>query len=474
MKRIIRPFVLLLSALFLTVSCMSDDDDFADITFYSDTAITSFSLGTLNRTMWTKSSTGEDSSYVAELQGSNYKFYIDQINRKIYNPDSLPKGTDAAHVICSVTSKNSGTIVIKNVDSDTLNYYDSEDSIDFTQPREFRVYALDGSAYRAYTVSVNVHKEDPDSLNWHDTGVCPDFTSMTGMKAVAVGGRLTVLGCVGGATVAYSRPTAEGAAWSRLTTNVALDAGAYSNLTEYAGTMYTVSGGSVLASVDGATWNVVCAQGPARLLGAGRKKMYGLGQDGRPVVSEDGGATWTADGIVGDAANLPSQDFSLACLPLDTDDEAEYVIMTGNRDVAACPDDSVAMVWNKVEEYSDGSQPHSWMYCNERNNHELPRLSNLTVVAYGDVLLAVGGRGQGTSTAAAFSQAYVSEDNGLTWHKNGSYYLPEGFTNGGSDVFALAVDDDDYMWLVAGGTGDVWRGRLNRLGWEDWQTSFTE
>ena len=178
--------------------------------------------------------------------------------------------------------------------------------------------------------------------------------------------------------------------------------------------------------------------------------------------------------IVGDAANLPSQDFSLACLPLDTDDEAEYVIMTGNRDVAACPDDSVAMVWNKVEEYSDGSQPHSWMYCNERNNHELPRLSNLTVVAYGDVLLAVGGRGQGTSTAAAFSQAYVSEDNGLTWHKNGSYYLPEGFTNGGSDVFALAVDDDDYMWLVAGGTGDVWRGRLNRLGWEDWQTSFTE
>ena len=55
--------------------------------------------------------------------------------------------------------------------------------------------------------------------------------------------------------------------------------------------------------------------------------------------------------------------------------------------------------------------------------------------------------------------------------------LSQSFTrvyNDGSDVFALAVDDDDYMWLVAGGTGDVWRGRLNRLGWEDWQTSFTE
>lgn len=473
MKRIIRPFVLLLSALFLTVSCMSDDD-YADITFYSDTAITSFSLGTLNRTMWTKSSTGEDSSYVAEFDGSSYKFYIDQISRKIYNPDSLPKGVDAAHVICNVTSKNSGTVVIKHVDSDTLEYYSSSDSVDFTQPREFRVYALDGTAYRAYTVSVNVHKEDPDSLNWHNTGAFPDFTSMTGMKAVAVGGRLTVMGCVGGSTVVYSRSTSDGSAWDRMPTNVVLDAGAYSNLTVFSGALYTISGGSVLTSADGSAWNVACSQAPARLLGAGREKLYGLGHDGRPVVSEDGGATWSADNFRGEASNLPSQDLSLTCLPLDSDDEAEYVIMVGNRDVAACPEDSVAMVWNKVEEYSAGSQPHSWMYCNEKNKHELPRLSNLVVTAYGDVLFAIGGRGQGTSTAAAFSQVYVSEDNGLTWHKYGSYYLPDGFTNGSSDVFALAVDEDNFLWLVGGGTGEVWRGRLNRLGWDEWQTSFTE
>ena len=36
------------------------------------------------------------------------------------------------------------------------------------------------------------------------------------------------------------------------------------------------------------------------------------------------------------------------------------------------------------------------------------------------------------------------------------------------------VDADDYLWVVCGGTGDVWRGRLNRLGWDEGRTSFTE
>jgi len=30
----------------------------------------------------------------------------------------------------------------------------------------------------------------------------------------------------------------------------------------------------------------------------------------------------------------------------------------------------------------------------------------------------------------------------------------------------MAVDDDDNLWLFCGGTGQVWRGRLNKLGWQ--------
>ena len=203
MRRIIRPFVILFSSLILTVSCLSDDS--ASYIYYSDTAITSFSLGTLNRTMWTKSSTGADSSYVEEIDGSDYHFYIDQAGRRIYNPDSLPVGTDAAHVICNIGSKNGGTVVIAYKDTegaDSLAYYSSSDSIDFSEPLDFRVYANDGMNFRTYKISVNVHKEDPDSFTWQrmDGMASRTFRQFDAMKATTLGGRLIVMGRDGSAT----------------------------------------------------------------------------------------------------------------------------------------------------------------------------------------------------------------------------------------------------------------------------------
>lgn len=481
MKRIISPFVILFSALLLTVSCLNTDDA-TDIVYYRDTAITSFTLGTLNCTMWTTSSTGEDSSYVDEITGSNYKFYIDQLKKEIYNPDSLPKGTDIAHVLVTVQSKNGGLVVIKDIDSDTLGYVTSTDSIDFTQPREFRVYAYDGSAYRAYKVSVNAHKEVPDSFNWRNTGACQEFRTLTGMKAVTLGQRLMVFGCAGGSTAVYSSPLDGNTSWTKASTDIALDADAYKNVIVKDGQLYTLNGGQLITSADGAAWQTVGTATLSRLLGAGREKMYAIGSDGRPAVSEDNGMTWTADNFTGDAAMLPGENITSACLPLATDDNAEYIVIAGNRDLNAHPEDSVAMVWNKIEEYSTGSAQHYWTSCYDNNGLQLPRLSSLCMTAYDGVLLAIGGRGQGTSSAAAFAQIYVSEDKGLTWQKDDMYYLPddnaadnsETFTNGGSNVCAMTADGDNFLWIVCGGTGEVWRGRLNRLGWAEQQTSFTE
>ena len=133
----------MLSVVVLLASCL--DDDVSETVYPSDAAITAFSLGTLNCYRTVKSSKGVDSTYKSNVTGSAYKFYIDQLNRTIYNPDSLPFGTDVAHVICTIASKNSGSVVIKNVDSDTLKYYNSTDSIDFTVPRQISVYSLDGT-----------------------------------------------------------------------------------------------------------------------------------------------------------------------------------------------------------------------------------------------------------------------------------------------------------------------------------------
>ncbi len=481
MKRIIKPFVIIFSTIILMASCLNSDN--YNITYYADTAITSFSLGTLNRYLTTTSSTGEDSTYSTTVTGSNYKFYIDQLEQEIYNPDSLPVGTDVEHVICTVGSKNAGTIIIKNIDSDTLNYYSSTDSIDFTTPREFRVYALDGMAYRKYTVRVNVHQEYADTFFWNPAGTCDMFKGLTGMKAIEYNDNMMVFGSDGVETHVYSTIIEETPSWTQLAENINLDADAYKSIMSYNGMLWTLNGRDIITSTDGQQWSVHStldgndiADGISTLAGAGSKKLYAITSNGGIVSSDDEGLSWNEESVLDNAEKLPTQDISLACLDVNSNANTERMVIVGNRDINAYAEDSVAMVWNKVEEYDEDTETHSWFLCNEKNKHELPRLANLQMLKYGYVLLAMGGEGQGTSNAKAFSQLYTSGDCGLTWQNYTGYTLPEdeSFGNEGSNVFTFAVDSDNYLWIILGGTGQVWRGRLTQMGWADNQTSFTE
>ncbi len=479
MKRITKPFVILFSTIILMVSCLNSDN--YNITYYADTAITSFSLGTLNRYLTVISSTGEDSTVSATVTGSDYKFYIDQLSQEIYNPDSLPVGTDVAHVICTVGSKNAGTIIIKNIDSDTLSYYSSTDSIDFTTPREFRVYALDGMAYRKYTVSVNVHQEYADTFMWNEAGTCDMFKGLTGMKAIEFGGNMMVFGTDGAATNVYLTNTEGTPSWTQLEENVSLDAEAYKNVIVHDDMIWTLNGKDIIVSSDGQEWSVHStldgsdiADGICALLGAGSKKFYAITSSGGIVSSDDDGLSWQEESVLDDMEMLPTQDVSFACLTVYTNENTERMVIVGNRDVDTYREDSVAMVWNKIEEYDEGTEAHSWYLSNEKNKYELPRLTNLQMLKYGGVLLAMGGNGLGISTAQAFTQLYTSGDCGLTWQNYTSYTLPEDFDNSGSNVFTFAMDSDNYLWIMCGGNGQVWRGRLTQMGWADNQTSFME
>ena len=145
-------------------SCLNSSDD-SELTYYNDTAITTFSLSTVNRYVHTTTSAGKDSVYKKTLS-SPVTFNIDQYRRVIYNTDSLFADCDLSHVLVSIGAKNNGYVVIKSLISDTLFNYSSTDSLDFSQPREIRVYANDGSGYRAYDVVINKHKTETNKLLW--------------------------------------------------------------------------------------------------------------------------------------------------------------------------------------------------------------------------------------------------------------------------------------------------------------------
>lgn len=166
MKRNIVPFLLMVATL-VFASCLKSND--TETTYYSDTAISSFTLGTLNRYVTTKAKDGvTDSTYKTTVIGSKYEFYIDHLNRKIYNIDSLPYGTDVSRVLVTITTKNSGQAFIKSLTDETLTIYSSSDSLDLSHPREIRVYPFSNGSkdYRAYEVTVNVHRQPTDSVYW--------------------------------------------------------------------------------------------------------------------------------------------------------------------------------------------------------------------------------------------------------------------------------------------------------------------
>lgn len=155
----------LMAAALLLTSCLEDND--SNSTVYGDTAIVAFTMGTLNRyTETTSAKTGNDTVVKTTVTGTLYPMTIDHFAGRIYNLKALPVGTDVKHVVCTISTKNSGLLALKSMTSDSLAWHASADSVDFSMPRLFRVFSTDGTAYRDYTVEVSVSQEAGASYCW--------------------------------------------------------------------------------------------------------------------------------------------------------------------------------------------------------------------------------------------------------------------------------------------------------------------
>lgn len=438
---------LLLSALTMLTSCLGDDDD--NITYYDDTAITSFTLGTLKYYATTTSSTGADSTYQTTYDASGYHFYIDQLSHEIYNPDSLPKQVDASKIIATVTSKNSGIVTIKSLTSDSLSYYSSSDSIDFTQPRTFRVYNLSGTAYTDYTVRVNVHQQDSTTFSWTNVATTTPFTDATALRSVAVNDTLWTFASDGSATTAWY--TTDGSAWTEFGTSFSADA--YQNIAALDGKLYVLSD-SKIYTIEGLQTSTADATGITRLAAASHKGAYGLTSSG---ISLFDGSAWTAETLGDESSLLPTSWTAFSCLPTLSNDSTDAVFFAGVNSTTG----KIA-TWEKTDEYKTSAHSQSWYYILPKTTYQLPVLDQLTLLDYDNATLAFG------VDADTLTTFYQSEDKGLTWHSFSDYSLPDDVSS--ATVFGAAVDSNNYIWFVT--PTAVWRGRLDRLGWTTGQTEF--
>ena len=393
LMRQLKTLFILLAGLILTASCLSGGQE---ATLYSDAAITSFSLGTLNRYVESVTDEGKDTIVKSTVTGSSYTFHIDQVNHRIYNTDSLPYGTDVEHVLVNLTTYNNSVALIQSIErEDSLWYYSSTDSIDFSQPRTFIVWSSDGEGTSKYTVSVNVHQQKADAFTWEQMAAT-DF------------------------------PT---------------------------------------KPLDAQYWGENIKQ----YLGRSTNEMYALSVDNKLMVSRDHGATWEEDLLDEDASMLPTQDLSFVCYPIyDVAENADYVLLVGNRSTEDYPQESVAMVWRKIVDNSQYAPKGQWVYMGHLSDSRfaLPRMENLTIANYADCIVAIGGKGLGGCTQSPYQAIYESRDQGITWKKSTRFIFPalEEFSTENPRI--EMTSEDNYLWINCVNTNQVWRGLLNTLLWK--------
>ncbi|WP_146154194.1 DUF6242 domain-containing protein [Prevotella sp. oral taxon 376] len=455
------------SAIFMFSSCLSDNTD--NIVYYDDCALTAFSVGTLKIVKDTVSSKGEDSTYTTTLNCSRYAFTIDQEKGLIYNLDSLPRGIDATKVLVTAVAKNGGSVALKSLKDDTQSYYSSTDSIDLSQPRHFIVRSLRGDSNREYIVTLNVHKQKAEELVWNSSAISNgDLASLKAMKGVACGGKVYVFGHDGSKARIFAAPESNAAAWSEITPGTTLSVDAYKSAAAYAGKLYVYSNGSLLVSADAETWTEVASPALKLLLGASGARLYGLTDAHQLMSSKDGGATWTADELDSDAGLLPADNLNFITLPLSGNASGSHLVLVGTTTTEA-------RVWGKIEENDPNAQNQPWAYYNvsSGNKYKVPNLNGLQAVNYDGGILAIGGSAVGAAASTPFAGFYRSGDAGITWKPDTTYYFPKGFSAPG-EVLTLVKDSKNYLWIVCGGTGQVWHGAKNRLVWETTKRYFTE
>lgn len=471
MKRNIFSIVLLLASAVLCTSCLNSDNEYV---YDDDAAITAFTLGNINQTFSCKTKDGlRDSSYVKSVDFSSVKMTIDHLGGRIFNADSLPLGCDITKVLATASTRNSGMVGIKNVDSDTTRVFSSTDSIDYTKERELIVYSNSTRSSHRYKVTLNVHKEDGDKFVWtklSNNTAEVGISALKGMRMVALpNNQLVLAGTDGAITRLYT--SADGSNWNQ-TTPAALDANAYQNLMTDGEEALFISGGYLYTTTDGKSWTWT-ATTQKQLVAATTHHLFAYDAEGALNHSTDNGSTWTKEDIdADDAAYLPRQNVSSAALALTTNSDSYRIIMQGSRDVTAHSTDTANVVWAKVIDPNDNTQPWICYYgADSQAKYRLPRLAHLQMANSALGLVAFGGKGLGACKKEAHKMFWNSTDKGLTWQEDTVVTVPTDFASS-DDALAFTIDANNYVWLVCGNSAQVWRGRLNKLGWATRQDIF--
>lgn len=204
---------------------------------------------------------------------------------------------------------------------------------------------------------------------------------------------------------------------------------------------------------------MVLDAGLKQYIGCSTTEFYALDNNNNLMVSVDNGQTWTKEELDNDAKLLPTENISCTYYDYSTYNDIDYVLMIGTRNTETYPQDKSMQIWHKLVDYSDTSQPAIWAYMEvaDNNTRYLPIMQSPSVFRYADKFVCIG-------LNEGKIKVYESLDAGITWNESSIMTIPEELQTGNPVVTLL--DRENYIWMEQPATGQLWRGRLNKLGWE--------
>lgn len=444
---------LAMAMLFMTVSCVEDEDD---VVLSPYAMMDSFGIGSISSEYPSFTAEGLDTFVTKTIDFSSRRFTIDQVAGEVYNVDSLPFATKVDKLLVNMQVTGYASIYVDSIG--LYDYFSSTDSIDFSYPRKFRITSADSEYSRDYIVKVNVHQVEPELMVWEKQGA---IDGISPLRALEFNGIMCLFGEKDGKWAVAKSELSGVPSWQQAFAEGLPSTANLATVQLFNGALYVVAADGLYTSTDAVNWSQ-CYNGNGLVAIVGASDV-----DGKMWLASADELFFTTDGVNLESAGslpggFPVYGVSIASYILSHHSGIVRYMLVGYTDEAM---DGDVAVWSKL------STEEGWArYENSDNPYACPALKGLSVVRYDNCLYALGGAGAVNGVDVdAFSSFYISRDNGITWKTPADYYqrMPAAL-NGKDAPFAVAVDSNNMMWIISGGEeGAVWKGIINRLGFKN-------
>lgn len=418
-------------ATFTVTSCL--DSNNTEIVYSSDDTIQAFELDT--------------------IYGVNYKFTIDQRGRQIYNLDSVPFSADTIiNKILVTTLSSAGYITTGDtafVMSDSVDLSNTMVKLGGT-PMKLKVQSMDGAHSRTYSLEVRIHQQIPDTLEWSNpVESFSNGEAIGSQKTIILNNKLFTFISH---KAAYSSALPFGNSWSKEAEITGLPESTVLNSIQiFKNSLYVLSGeGDIYKSQDGISWS------KEEALSGNVKSLLFSFPDYIAGVVEEGGVSkfavtnedlngWIT--TVEAPASFPTENISATSFKGNTN-ATKYMLMGKSSNKTP----GRTAVWYTLDgkDWADLTA-HSYYYC--------PEWDHPTIMYYDDKIYAFGE-----------DFTFYTTVTGIKWEEvEKMVTFPEEFNE--REEYSTVIDNDNFIWMIWSKnapeyTDEVWRGRINRLGFD--------